>query len=196
VGRELKKTAEKRIRDLLRKHSYPPLEVIIPVLEKSGRGEQELATQVSETDMTVVKGIKEILGLKDNNMKTLAKVLEIYLAFGGAEFQPVELTESKFTIAISDCPMIHVSKDVGLDVKSKFCDLICASGAKVMIDTVLGPNRGICTWNKALIKGAGKCTLAFELGRAHESFEEPLVPRFHSFNGCRNNFHSSVAGHG
>jgi len=163
VGRELKKTAEKQIRDLLKKHQYPPLQVIIPILEKSGRGEQELAAQISETDMIVIKGIKEILGLKGNNMKSLAKVLEIYLAFGGAEFQPVELTESKFTIAISDCPMLHVSKDVGLNVKSKFCDLICASGAKVIIDTMLGQKRGVCTWNKALIKGAGKCTLAFEL---------------------------------
>jgi len=163
VGRELKKTAEKQIRDLLKKHQYPPLQVIIPILEKSGRGEQELAVQISETDMAVIKGIKEILGLKDNNMKTLAKVMEIYLAFGGAEFQPVELTESKFAIAISDCPMLHVDKDVGLNVKSKFCDLICASGAKVIIDTLLGRKRGVCTWNKALIKGAGKCTLAFEL---------------------------------
>jgi len=163
VGRELKKTAEKQIRDLLKKHQYPPLQVIIPILDKSGRGEQELAAQISETDMAVIKGIKEILGLKDNNMKTLAKVLEIYLAFGGAEFQPLELTESKFAIAISDCPMLHVDKDMGLNVKSKFCDLICASGAKVIIDTVLGQKRGVCTWNKALIKGTGKCTLAFEL---------------------------------
>jgi len=163
LGRELKKTAEKQIRNLLKKHQYPPLQVIIPILEKSGRGEQELAAQISETDMIVIKGIKEILGLKDNNMKTLAKVLEIYLAFGGAEFQPVELTESKFAITISDCPMLHIGKDVSLNVKSKFCDLICANGAKVIIDNVLGPKRGVCTWNKALIKGAGKCTLAFEL---------------------------------
>jgi hypothetical protein len=163
LGKELKKTAEKQIRDLLRKHQYPPLDVIIPILEKSGRGEQELAAQVSETDLSVIKGIKEILGLMDNNMKTLAKVLEIYLAFGGAEFQPVELTESKFAIAISDCPMLHVSKGVGLNVKSKFCDMICASAGKVIIDTLLSPRRGICTWDKALIKGAGKCTLAFEL---------------------------------
>jgi len=163
VGRELKKSAEKQIRDLLKKHQYPPLHVIVPILEKSGRGEQELAAQVRETDLSVIKGIKEILGLKDKNMKTLAKVLEIYLAFGGAEFQPVELTESKFAIAISDCPMLHVDEDVGLNVKSKFCDIICASGAKVIIDTILGPTRGVCTWDKALIKGTGKCTLAFEL---------------------------------
>jgi len=159
----LNKTAEKQIRDLLKKHAYPPLEVIIPILEKSGRGEQELTAQISETDLSVIKGIKEILGLKDNNMKTLAKVLEIYLAFGGQEFQPVELTESKFAITVSDCPMLHVSKDVSLNVKSKFCDLICTSTSKVVVDTVLSPRRGICTWDKALIKGAGKCTLAFEL---------------------------------
>jgi len=108
VGGELKKTAEKQIRDLLRKHQYPPLDVIVPILGKSGRGEQELAAQISETDSIVIKGIKEILGLRDSNMKTLAKMLEIYLDFGGAEFQPVALTESKFAIAISDCPMLHV----------------------------------------------------------------------------------------
>jgi len=158
----LKKTAEKQIRDLLKKHSYPPLEVIIPILEKSGHGEKELAAQVSEIDLSVIKGIKEILGLRDNSMKTLAKILEIYMAFSGAEFQPVELKESRFVFTLSDCPMLHVSKEVSLDVKSKFCDLICASAANVM-DTVLGPNRITCTWDKALIKGAGKCTLAFEL---------------------------------
>jgi len=159
----LKKAAEKQIRDLFKKHQYPPLQVIVPILEKSGRGEQELAVQITETDMAVIKRIKEILGLKENNMKTLAKVLEIYLAFGGAAFQPGELTESRFVVTISDCPMVHVGKDVALEVKSKFCDLICASAAKVIIDTVLGQKRGVCTWNKALIKGAGKCTLAFEL---------------------------------
>jgi len=162
-GRQLKKTTEKQIRDLLKKHSYPPLEVIIPILEKSGRGERELAAHVSEIDLSVIKGIKEILKLKDNNMRTLAKVLEIYLAFGGAQFQPVELTESRFAITISDCPMLHVSKDVDFNVKSKFCDLICASASKVIIDNVLRPKRGVCTWDKALIKGAGKCILAFEL---------------------------------
>jgi hypothetical protein len=161
--RELKKTAEKQIRDLLRKHPYPTLEVIIPILEKSGHGEKELAAQVSETDRCVIRGIKEILGLRDNSMKTLAKIMEIYLAFAGAKFQPVELTESRFVLTLSDCPMLHVSKEVSLNVKSKFCDLICASAEKVITDTVLGQKRGTCTWNKALIKGAGKCTLAFEL---------------------------------
>jgi hypothetical protein len=39
----MKKTAENRIKDLFSKHSFPPVEVIIPILEKSGRGEQELA---------------------------------------------------------------------------------------------------------------------------------------------------------
>ena len=159
----MKKTPEKQIRELLKKHSYPPLEVIIPILEKSGRGEKELAAQISEIDLSVIKGIKKILRLKDNSMKTLAKILEIYMAFSGAEFQPVELTESRFVLTLSDCPMLHVSKEVSLDVKSKFCDLICASGANVMIPTVLGPKRVKCTWDKALIKGAGKCTLAFEL---------------------------------
>ncbi len=159
----MEKAAERQIRDLLRKYQYPPLNVIIPILEKSGRGEQELVAQISEIDFSVIKGIKDILGLRDSDMKTLAKALEIYLAFAGAEFQPVELTESRFALAISDCPMLHVGKDVAMNVKSKFCDLICASGAKAFNEVLLGPNGGICTWNKALIKGAGKCTLAFEL---------------------------------
>ncbi len=162
-GWELNKTAEKQIRDLLRKHQYPPLDVVIPILEKSGLGEQELSAQVGEIDLSVISGIKEILGLRDSNMKTLAKVLEIYLAFGGMEFQPVELTESRFALTVSDCPMLHVGKDVPLNVKSKFCDLICASAAKVINETMLGSDRGICIWDKALIRGAGKCTLAFEL---------------------------------
>ena len=163
MGTELKKTAEKQIKDLLRKYQYPPLDVIIPILEKSGRGEQDLAAQVTEIDSSVIKGIKEILGLKDRNMKTLARILEIYLAFGGAKFQPVELTESRFAITVSDCPMLHVSKNISVNVKSKFCDLICASASKIIIDMVLSPKKGIATWDKALIKGTGRCTLAFEL---------------------------------
>ena len=159
----MKKTAEKRIKDLFAKHSYPPLEVIVPILVKSGRGEQELAAYVNETDMSIMKGIKEILGLKDQSMKTLAKLWETYLGFCGIKFQPIELTESKFVFTISDCPMLHVSKDVSLNVKSKFCDLICTSGMRAVMDTVLGPKRVTCTWDKALIKGAGKCTTGFEL---------------------------------
>jgi len=163
VGKELKKAVEKRIKDLFAEYSYPPLEVIIPVLEKSGRGERELTAQVNEIDISVIKGIKEILGLKDQSMKTLAKLWEIYLGFAGVKCQPIELTESKFVFTISDCPMLHVSKDVSLNVKSKFCDLICTSASRAVIETVLSPKRVNCTWDKALIKGAGKCTTGFEL---------------------------------
>jgi len=161
--RTVEKTAEKQIKDLLTKHSIPPLEVIIPILEKAGRGEHELMAQIYETYTSLANSTREILGLKDKNMKTLAKVWEILISFEGARIQPVELTESRYSFSMTDCPMMHVGRDVSLNVKSKFCDLICTGGSKALIDAVLGPHRGTCTWNKALIKGAGKCTLVFEL---------------------------------
>ena len=166
MWRALKKTAEKQIKDLLMKHSTPPLEVIIPILEKAGRGEQELTTQLYNTYVDLAKGIREILRLENNNMKTLAKVWEIVLGFEGSKFEPIELTESRWSFSIPDCPMLHVGKDVSLNVKSKFCDLICTAGSRALMDTVLSPHKGNCTWNKALIRGAGKCTVVFELVRA------------------------------
>jgi hypothetical protein len=159
----LKKTAEKQIKDLLTKHPTPPLEVIIPILEKAGRGEQELTAQIYDTYVSLTRGTREILGLRDRNMRTLAKLWEILTSLEGIKIQPIELTESRYSFSISDCPMLHVGKDVSLNVKSKFCDLICNGGSKALMDTVLGSGIGTCTWNKALIKGAGKCTLAFEL---------------------------------
>jgi hypothetical protein len=111
----------------------------------------------------LIKGLKEILGLKEKNMKTVAKVWQIVLGFEGAKFEPIELTESRFSFSIPDCPMLHVGKNVRLNVKSKFCDLICTAGSKALMDTVLSPHKGNCTWNKALIRGAGKCTVIFEL---------------------------------
>jgi len=162
----MKKTAEKQIRMLIAEHSIPPLEVIIPILEKTGRGEQELTAQLYNTYSGLTKGIREILGLKEKNMKTLAKVWEIVLGFEGSKFEPVELTESRFSFSIPDCPMLHVGKGVNLNVKSKFCDLICTAGSRALMDTVLSPHKGNCTWNKALIRGAGKCTVVFELVKA------------------------------
>jgi len=159
----LRETPEKRIKALLTEHSSPPLEVIIPILEKSGRGEQELTAQLYDTYTSLAKGMKEVLGLKDKDMKALAKVFEISLGFEGMKFEPIELSESRYTLRIPDCPMLHVGKDVGLNVKSKFCDLICTSSGRAFMDTLLGPNRGTCSWDKALIKRAGKCTLVFEL---------------------------------
>jgi len=167
MGRgKVKKTAEKQIRALFVEHSIPPLEVIIPILEKTGRGEQELTTQLYNTYTDLAKGMREILGLKDKNMKTLAKVWEIVLGFEGSKFEPVELTESRFSFSIPDCPMLHVGKDVGLNVKGKFCDLICTAGSRALMDTVLSPHKGNCTWDKALIRGAGKCTVIFEFVNA------------------------------
>jgi len=159
----VKKTAEEQIKVLFAKHSLPPLEVIIPILEKTGRGEQELTAQVYTTYSSLIKGIKEILGFKDNDMKTVAKVWEIVLGFDRTKFQPIELTESRFSFSVPDCPMIHVGKGVSFDVKGKFCDLICTAGSKALMDTILSPNQSTCTWNKALIKGANKCTVTFEL---------------------------------
>lgn len=159
----MKKTAEKQIRTLIAEHSIPPVEVIIPILEKTGRGEQELTAQIYNTYSSLIKGLKEILGLKEKNMKTVAKVWQIVLGFEGAKFEPIELTESRFSFSIPDCPMLHVGKNVSLNVKSKFCDLICTAGSKALMDTVLSPHKGNCTWNKALIRGAGKCTVIFEL---------------------------------
>jgi diketogulonate reductase-like aldo/keto reductase len=162
-GAPVKKNVEEQIKVLFARHSIPPLEVIIPILEKTGKGEQELTAQVYDTYKSLIKGIKEILGFKDNDMKTVAKVWEIVLGFDRTKFQPIELTESRFSFSIPDCPMIHVGKDVSFDVKSKFCDLICTAGSKALMDAVLSPNRSICNWNKALIKGANKCTVTFEL---------------------------------
>jgi hypothetical protein len=158
----VKKTAENRIKDLFSKHSYPPVEVIIPILEKSGRGEQELAKQLYDTYVNLAMGIKEILGLKDKNMKTLVKVWGTITSFEGIKIQPVEMDDSRFSFSLADCPMLHVGKDIRLNVKSKFCDLICTGAAKALLNTVLSPHRGTLTWDKALIKGVGKCTITFE----------------------------------
>jgi hypothetical protein len=158
----VKKTAENRIKDLFSKHSYPPVEVIIPILEKSGRGEQELAEQLYDTYTHLAMEIKEILGLKDKNMKTLAKVWGIITSFEGVKIQPIEHDDSRLSFSLPDCPMLHVGKDISFNVKSKFCDLICTSAAKALLDTILSPHRGTLTWDKALIKGAGKCTITFE----------------------------------
>jgi len=159
----VKKTVEERIRALFAEHSIPPMEVVIPILEKTGRGEQELTAQVYNTYTSLAEGIKEILKLKDKNMKTLAKVYEMVYGISGEKFEPLELTDSKFSSHLSDCPLLYVGKDVSLGVKSKFCDLICTAGSKALMDTVLSPHKGNCTWDKALIRGAGKCTVVFEL---------------------------------
>jgi hypothetical protein len=158
----LKNTAENRIKDLFSRHSYPPLEVIIPILEKSGRGEQELSRQLYDTYTNLASEIKEILGLKEKNMQTLAKVWGVITSFEGIKIQPIEQTDSRLSFSLTDCPMVHVGKDIPLNVKSKFCDLICTSAAKALLDTLLSPHRGNLTWDKALIKGAGKCTITFE----------------------------------
>jgi len=164
--RAVKKTTEEQLRVLFAKHSPLPLEVIIPILEASGRGEQELVAQLYDTYTSLAKGVKEILGLKEKNMKTLAKTGEIVLSFEGRKFQPIELTDSRFSFSLSDCPMLHVGKGVSLDVKSRFCDLICTGATKALMDTALGLRRGTCTWEKALIRGARKCTVVFELVKA------------------------------
>jgi hypothetical protein len=166
----MKKTVEKRLKTLFAEHNVPPLEVIIPILEKTGRGEQELTTQLYDTYANLAEELMKILGLKAKDMKTLAKIWEIALSFEKQPFEPIELTASRFSFNIPDCPMVHVGKDVGPKVRSKFCDLICGAGAKALMDTVLGSGRGVCSWNKALIQGTGKCMVAFELAKDERVF--------------------------
>jgi hypothetical protein len=159
----MEKSIETQIRALFAKLSIPPLDIIIPILQKTGRGEKELTAQVYETYVNLAKRMREIMGYSDNSMKTLAKVWEMAISFEGGRFVPHELTESKFSFSMSDCPMLHVGKDISFEVKSKFCDLICTAGSRGLMDTVLAPSSGRCNWNKALIKGEGKCTVVFEV---------------------------------
>lgn len=158
----MKKTAEMRIKALFAERSIPPMEVIIPILEKMGRGEQELTNQIYDTYVSLAREMKEILELKNRDMKTLAKLWTVLSSFEGLNIQPAELSESRFSFNVSDCPMYHVGKDVSLDVKNRFCDLICTAASKALMDTALSPHKGVCTWDKALVKGARKCTVVFE----------------------------------
>jgi hypothetical protein len=158
----VKKTVEEQMRILLTKHTYPPVEVAIPILERAGRGEEELANQVHEVDMSVLSGIMKILNLKEKNMRTVSKMFGVLLSYYGQKYEPVELSENCFRLSISDCPMLHVGKNVSTEVKGKFCDVLCSSTAKAMAQLVLG-QEGSCSWDKALIKGGRKCTVSFEL---------------------------------
>jgi hypothetical protein len=158
----MKKTAESRMKELYSKYPVPPIEVIVPVLEKAGRGEQELAKQLYDTYVNLATGMKTVLGLEEKNMKTLVRVWVMITSYEGMKIEPIEVSDSKFSFSLDDCPMIHVGKDIGLNVESKFCDLVCTNVAKALLDTILGSDMGILSWSKALIKGAGKCTVTFE----------------------------------
>jgi hypothetical protein len=160
----VKKNVEGEIKALLARHSFPPLEVCIPILEKAGRGEQELAQQMYDTQVAITNGVREILNLKGNDMRTLARIFEIVCDFYGQKIEPIELSQTRFSLSISDCPMLHVGKDVNVSVKSKFCDLCCSSGAKATAGTVLNQEYS-CSWDKKLIKGGSKCTTVVELGK-------------------------------
>jgi hypothetical protein len=59
--------------------------------------------------------------------------------------------------------MLHVGKDVSVNVKSKFCDLICTAGSKALNSAVLDQNIGTWAWDKSLIKGGRRCKLVIEL---------------------------------
>jgi hypothetical protein len=164
----VKKSAEEQIKALLARQSFPPLEVIIPILEKAGRGEQELTNQMYDMESSITNGVREILNLKDRDMKTAAKIFELICDYSGQKIEPIELSHTRFSLSISDCPMLHVGKDVKINVKSKFCDLCCSTGARAIFGTVLGPEvnaRATCSWDKKLIRGAGKCTVTYELGK-------------------------------
>ncbi len=160
----MKKGVEEQIRSVLAKHSFPPLEVVIPILEKAGRGEEELTTQLYESNMSLVSELREILKLKDGKMRNLARMFEVLLSCYGQRFEPIELSDIRFSFSISDCPMLHVGKDVNASVRGKYCDLVCSAGAKAFTKAILGPD-GTCSWDKALIKGAGKCQVIFEMGK-------------------------------
>jgi hypothetical protein len=162
----MKKSAEERIKRLFAQHPYPPIDVIIPILETAGRGEKELESQIYDIYCDLANGIKEIMSLKGNDMKTLARVWEISTASEGMKTQPLELSESRYSFSITDCPMIHVGKNVSTNVKSKFCDIVCTAGSRALMDTVLAPQKGVCVWSKTLIKGTGKCMVTFELVKA------------------------------
>jgi hypothetical protein len=157
----VKKTVEEQMRALLTKYTYPPVEVVIPILEKTGRGENELAAQVHEIDMSLLSGMMKILNLKEKNMRAVSKMFGVILSSYGQKYEPIELSENRFCVSVSDCPMLHVGKNVNTAVKSKFCDVLCSSTAKAMAQLVLG-DEGRCSWDKALIKGGRKCTVAFE----------------------------------
>lgn len=161
-GSLMKKSAEEQIKSLLAKHSFPPLEVIIPILEKAGRGEKELTSQIYTTQVSITNGVKEILKLKDRDVKTAAKIFELICTYSGQRIEPIELTQTRFSMCVSDCPMLHVGKNISTNVKSKFCDLCCSAGAEATFTNLLGPG-ATCSWDKKLIKGEGKCTVTIEL---------------------------------
>jgi hypothetical protein len=161
----VKQTAEGKMKVLFSKHSFPPIEVVVPILEKAGRGEQELSAQVYDTEVKLIDGLKEILGLQGRDIKTLAQIFGILMTHDRQKFEPVELSESKFSVAILDCPMVHVGKNISVNVKSKFCDLMCSTSLKALRDTVLGHGSYTCSWDKALVKGSGRCNVVWELVR-------------------------------
>jgi hypothetical protein len=157
----VKERVEEQLKTLLAKHTLPPPELIIPILEKAGWGEQELGEQLYGTTVSLANGIRRILNLRDKNMKTLAKIFEVIMVFSGQKFELIELSATRFSLSISDCPMLHVGKNMSTTIKSKFCDLYCNSGSKAIADTVLGLEP-TCSWDKSLVRGTGKCTLTFE----------------------------------
>lgn len=160
------KSTEERLRALFAKHQFPSVDVVIHVLERSGRGEEELMSQFYETEVSLTKGIMQVMGLKTRDMKTLVKVMEVVFIWEGQKFEPIELSDSKFSYAVPDCPMLHVGKDISTEVKGKFCDLFCTAASQAMMDTVLGKGKGNCRWDKSLIKGTGKCRLLWEMTAA------------------------------
>jgi hypothetical protein len=158
----VKKTAESNLRVLFSKHQFPPVDVAIAVLQKSGRGEQELASQLYDTYASLTKGIMQVMNFKTRDMKTLAKVMEITFSWEGQKFEPIELSDFKFSYAVPDCPMLHAGKNVSAGVKGKFCDLYCTSVSQAMTDTVLGKGKATCRWDKSLVISGKKCKLLWE----------------------------------
>jgi hypothetical protein len=158
----VKKTTEEKMKTLLAKYTYPPVEVTIPILEKAGRGEEELASQIHEIDVSILSGLMKIFDLKEKNMRTVAKIFGVLLSYYGQKYEPLVLSENRFSLSVSDCPMLHVGKNVNMATRSKYCDVLCSSTAKALAKLVLG-DASRCSWDKALIRDGRKCTVAFEL---------------------------------
>lgn len=158
---KLEGSAQERLKELFSKYPIPPPEVVIPILEKAGLGERELTTQIYNRVSGQANGIKEILGLKGKDMRTLAKVWEILAGFNGQKLQSIMLDESRFTVSISECPMRHVGDDISISVKGKFCDLICTTATKALMDTIIGQGKLTCSLDKALIEGASKSRITY-----------------------------------
>jgi hypothetical protein len=52
------KGKEEQIKTLFAGHIFPPLEIVIPILEKAGRGEKELTRQIHDAYASLANGAR------------------------------------------------------------------------------------------------------------------------------------------